>query len=186
MKIRNGFVSNSSSSSFIIKFDKNIDLKTQINNMLNKVIDVSDLEYDISFYSPNSFDVNDYINIDDYYDALIKEYKNIIIDDLYESLSTPMNIESIKEDIETAKHIDKITFKNNNLFNNEILLKYCWNSGEYVFKDKLAEHIIKDNDNNYYVLRVSDHFKEYNDYDGILESWLQCDNEYVVDYNNEH
>ena len=35
MKVRNGFVSNSSSSSFILKFDKNKDLRTQVEEMLD-------------------------------------------------------------------------------------------------------------------------------------------------------
>ena len=49
MKVRNGFVSNSSSSSFILKFDKNRNLKDQVSEMLDKVVIVSDLEEDIQY-----------------------------------------------------------------------------------------------------------------------------------------
>ena len=50
MKVRNGFVSNSSSSSFILKFDKNKDLRTQVEEMLDKVIDFYDIEDETQYF----------------------------------------------------------------------------------------------------------------------------------------
>ena len=111
MKVRNGFVSNSSSSSFILRFEKNKDMKTQINEMLDKVIDIYDLEQDIEYYGlPNDICEEDYETTNEYHEAFIKAYKDHVMDDLYKSLETPIDIESVKEDIELAETMQKIDF----------------------------------------------------------------------------
>ena len=65
MKIRNGFVSNSSSSSFVIRLDKNKDKETQINDLLDRVIDVFDIE-----------DETEYQGVDN---AVVDCEKNLVI-----------------------------------------------------------------------------------------------------------
>lgn len=187
MKIRNGFVSNSSSSSFILRFEKNKDMKTQINEMLDKVIDIYDLEQDIEYYGlPNDICEEDYETTNEYHEALIKAYKDHVMDDLYKSLETPIDIESVKEDIELAETMQKIDFDKYNLFKNHTLLQYDWNMHGYKFKKFLAQDIVDDKDHNYYSIWVTDHFNEDNNFDGNLESWLSYDTEYVVSHNDCH
>lgn len=187
MKVRNGFVSNSSSSSFILRFEKNRDMKTQINEMLDKVIDIYDLEEDIEYYGlPEDINEENYETIDEYHEALIKAYKDHVMDDLCKNLETPIDIESVKEDMELAETIEKIDFNNIKQFKNGSLLKYDWISHGYEFKKFLAQDIIDDTDHNYYSIWVSDHFNEDNNFDGNLESWLGYDSKYVVSQNNCH
>ena len=55
MKTRTGFVSNSSSSSFILKFDKNKDLRTQVDEMLDEVFEAIEGKYYFCDYIGNEF-----------------------------------------------------------------------------------------------------------------------------------
>lgn len=188
MKIRNGFVSNSSSSSFVIRLDKNKDKETQINDLLDRVIDVFDIEDETEYFiTEKDICKEDYDDMDLYYSDLKDAYKNHVMKDLLEAFEIPMDKESIKEDIETAKTLDKIDFENSKLIHNSALLKYDWNFHGYEFQKYLAQQILDDVDGDYYNLWVSDHWNEDTNYDGYLETWLQYgDEKYVIDRNDHH
>lgn len=187
MKVRNGFVSNSSSSSFILKFDKNRNLKDQVSEMLDKVVIVFDLEEDIQ-YCITEKDINeeDYENYEQYHKALLDTYKEHVLKDLVEDLECPMDKESIREDLETIKHISEITFDNWNLIKNSYLLHYNWNTSRYYFDKDLAQRILDDNENTYHTISISDHWNEDRNYDGKLEFWLEFNTQYVVKYESNH
>jgi len=187
MKIRNGFVSNSSSSSFIIRFNKDKDVKTQINDLLDEVIDVFDLEDDIQYCTTEDIDEDNYPSYDAYHKVLIKTYKEHVLTDLCNDLQFPMDRETIKEDIELANSLDKIDFSNSSQFKNQDLLHYDWYAHGYEFNYQLAQSIIDDTENDYYTLWVSDHWNEDTNYDGALEMWLQYEKgKYVVKSEDHH
>lgn len=187
MKVRNGFVSNSSSSSFILKFDKNRSLEDQVKEMLDRVVITSDLEEDIQYcITEKDICEEDYEDYEQYHKALLDTYKEHALKDLVEDLEYPMDKESIREDLETIKSISKITFDNINLIKNSYLLHYNWNTSQYYFDEDLAQRILNDNEHTYHTICISDHWNEDRNYDGKLEFWLEYDNKYVVKYESNH
>lgn len=188
MKTRNGFVSNSSSSSFIIRFEKNKDLRTQVEEMLDSVIDVFDIEDETEYFDTMGELEKDFDDEDEKQEAYKRVYKEHVINDLMEALeSGKLDRNLIQEDLDKLPRNHKIESNQTNLYHYYSLMHYVWGEGgKYEYNYWLAKNIIEDNDNEYYKLWVSDHWNEDANYDGYLENWLKYDNNYVVNTEDGH
>lgn len=188
MKVRNGFVSNSSSSSFILKFDKNKDLRKQVEEMLDSIIDVYDLEDETQYFDTKGDLEKDFDGYDEKQSEYKRVYKEHVINDLIEALeSGKLDRDLIQEDLDKLPRNHKIESNQTNLYNYYGLMHYIWGEGgKYEYNYCLAKAIIEDTDNEYYKLFVSDHWNEDSNYDGYLESWLKYDNKYVFNIEDGH
>lgn len=188
MKVRNGFVSNSSSSSFILKFDKNKDLRTQVEEMLDSVIDVYDLEDETQYFDTKGELEKDFDDYDEKQSEYKRVYKEHVINDLIEALeSGKLDRNLIQEDLDKLPRNHKIEYDQTNQYHYYSLMHYIWGEGgKYEYNYCLAKAIIEDTDNEYYKLFVSDHWNEDSNYDGYLESWLKYDNKYVFNIEDGH
>lgn len=188
MKVRNGFVSNSSSSSFILRFEKNRDLRTQVEEMLDSVIDVFDIEDEIEYFDTMGELEKDFSDFDEKQSEYKRVYKEHVIDDLMEALeSGKLDRNLIQEDLDKLPRNHKIEYDQTNQYHYYSLMHYIWGEGgKYEYNYCLAKAIIEDTDNEYYKLFVSDHWNEDSNYDGYLESWLKYDNKYVLNVEDGH
>lgn len=188
MKVRNGFVSNSSSSSFILKFKKDKDLRTQVEEMLDSVIDVFDIEYETDYFDTMGELEKDFDDEDERYKETKRVYKEHVMNDLMEALeSGKLDRNLIQEDLDKLPNNHKLDMNQTNQYHYYSLMHYVWGEGgKYEYNYHLAKNIIEDTDNEYYKLYVSDHWNEDSNYDGYLESWLKYDSKYVVNIEDGH
>lgn len=188
MKVRNGFVSNSSSSSFILRFEKNRDLRTQVEEMLDSVIDVFDIEDETDYFDTMGELEKDFSDFDEKQSEYKRVYKEHVINDLMEALeSGKLDRNLIQEDLDKLPRNHKIELNQTNLYHYYSLMHYIWGEGgKYEYNYCLAKAIIEDTDNEYYKLFVSDHWNEDSNYDGYLENWLKYDSKYVFNIEDGH
>lgn len=188
MKTRTGFVSNSSSSSFILKFDKNKDLRTQVEEMLDEVIDFYDIEDETQYFDVTGELEKDFDDEDEKQEAYKRVYKEHVMDDLMESLEFgKLDRKLIQEDLDKLPRNHIVPVSDTNQYHYNSLMHYVWGEGgKYEYLYHLAKRIVEDTDNEYYKLWVSDHWNEDSSYDGYLENWLQYNSSFVVHTEDGH